>query len=326
MPARRARRAQQDRDLEELHQTILTASHAESRTSTPASAAAESTQVVGVSDLVEALRGITGPGRSTFKAPQYGGEGDVDLFITQFTDVARANEWSAQESTLHLRSALLGKALECGRGETVEQIYEDLRLAFGMTTRQAREKLLKFQKGSKQSVREAGTEIMTLVKKAYAKLDSEDREEMALDIFTKSLESKELRRLLLVRPPSNMQEAIQLIEDFLQVGGESKHSKVTAVSEAEDRKVADAASEVATMLTQTLAALKQMMELQVATLGALKDSKEAVPRERKPVVCYECGGPHIKRNCPTLRKVSQKSGNEEGPTQSRAQLGLDQAK
>ena len=171
MPARRARRAQQDRDLEELHNTILTASHAESRTSTPASAAVENNQVVGVSALVEALKAITGPGRSSFKPPQYGGEGDVDLFITQFSNVARANEWSAQESTLHLRSALTGKALECARGETVEQIYEDLRLSFDMTTRQAREKLLKFQKGSKQSVREAGTDIITLVKKAYAKLD-----------------------------------------------------------------------------------------------------------------------------------------------------------
>ena len=114
MPTRRARRAQQDRDLEELHQTILSAS----RTSTPASNQAETnTSVIGVDALVEALKGISGPSRSNFKAPQYQGEGDVDLFITQFRDVALANEWSSQESTLHLRSALTGKAIGCGRGE-----------------------------------------------------------------------------------------------------------------------------------------------------------------------------------------------------------------
>ena len=136
-------------------------------------------------------------------------------------------------------------------------------MSFGTTTRQGREKLLKFQKGSKQSVREAGT----------------DQEEIALDIFTRSLESKELHRILLVRPTGNMQEATQLIEDFLQVAGESKDSKITAVRKVEDRKVADSAPEVTTVFTQTLAALKQMMELQVATLSALKDSKEAAPRK-----------------------------------------------
>ena len=329
MATRRARRAQRDRDLEDLHQTILRASHTESRTSTPASNQVEATtQVVGVAELVEALKGVTGPSKSQFKAPQFQGEGDIELFISQFSDVAEANQWSNQDSTLHLRSALGGKALECGRGETVEQIFTDLRAQFGMTTRQARERLLKFQKGSKQSVREAGTEILALVKKAYFKLDLEDQEEMALDIFTKSLENKELRRLLLVRPPSNMQDAIQLIEDFLQVGGESKTSKVTAVTEVatEDKKMEPQAPEVTTILAQTLAALKQVMELQTATLGVLRDSKVSATKERKPVVCYECGGPHIKKNCPQLEKTSQKSGNGVGPTQSRAQLGLDLAK
>ena len=125
MPTRRARRACQDQDLEELHQTILSASNARSATSTPVPRAAEPAQI-GVGELVEALQGIAGQNKKSFKPPQYEGQGDVDLFISQYKDVAKAKGWTDQESVLHLRSSLGSKALECGRGETSEEIFNEL--------------------------------------------------------------------------------------------------------------------------------------------------------------------------------------------------------
>ena len=326
MPTRRARRARQDQDLEELHQTILSASEVHSATSTPEARVAESTQI-GMGDLVEALKGIAGQNRRCFKAPQFEGQGDVDLFISQFKDVAEANGWTDQESVLHLRSSLGGRALECGRGKTSEEIFTELCLQFGMSTKQARERLRKFQRSSKQSLREVGSEIVTLVAKAYPKLDSEDQEDMAVDTFVKSLDSRDLRRLLVVKPPGNIQEAIQIAEDFLQVGGENKPHKVTALGEVTKlEEQVEQPSEVAALLTQTLATMQQMPELQTVTLGELKNSRQQVAKVKKALACYNCGGPHLKKSCPQLAGSAQPSGNEAGPAQPGAQLGLDQGK
>ena len=320
MPSRRGRRAQQDQDLEELHRTILTAS------STPRPTPAEETTQVGMTELLEALKGIAGQSKPSFKPPQYSGEGDIDLFISQYEDVAKANRWSIQESTLHLRSSLTGKALECGRGEDPEEIFSELRAHFGITPRQAKEQLHKFQRSPKQSLRDMGTQISGLVKKAYSKLDMEDQEEMALDVFMKALGDRDLRRMLLIRPPSNMKEAIQLSEDFLQAG-ESKSSKVTAIGEIESEsegKPVEQVPEVTFVLTETLVTMKKMIELQAATLSALSQVKQPPPIEKKPLSCYECSGPHLKRNCPKLKHNSQQSGKDQGPAQSGAQLSLDQ--
>ena len=40
---------------------------------------------------------VEGARRETFKPPQFNGDGDDDLFIEQFTEVARANDWKERE-------------------------------------------------------------------------------------------------------------------------------------------------------------------------------------------------------------------------------------
>ena len=320
MPTRRHRRAQQDQDLDELHQTILTAS------STPRLTQVESTTQVGMAELLEALKGIAGQGKGTnFKPPQFSGEGDIDLFISQYKDVAKANGWSPQEDTLHLRSALTGKAVECGRGGTTEEIFDELKAHYGMTARQAKEQLHKFQMAPRQSIRDMGTQISNLVKKAYSKLDLEDQEEMALDIFVKTLGDRDLKRMLLVRPPKDIKEAVQLSEDFLQAG-EVKTLKLTAIGEVEGEltdKPTEKVPEITSVLAETLATMKSMMELQAATLSALSQQRLQPPQEKKQLACYHCSGPHLKKNCPGLKHSSQQSGKEHGPALSGAQHSLD---
>ena len=55
-----------------------------------------------------------------FKPPSFTGEGDVELFITQFSEVATANQWNPMATLLHLREALQEGAKEYGRPGTVE--------------------------------------------------------------------------------------------------------------------------------------------------------------------------------------------------------------
>ena len=322
MPSRRHTRIQRDQDLEELHETILTAGNSrEASTPRPSQ--------IDMGELVEALRGIAGQGKgNSFKPPQFQGEGDVELFISQFTDVARANQWEEPDSTLHLRSALSGKALECGRGQNTVEIFTELRRTFSLTERQARDRLHSYHKGSRQSWREVGKELSNLVTKAYCRMNPEDREEMVLEIFTKNLD-RAMQRHFLLRPPSDLQEAVQMVEEYLQVGGDHKPTKLTAVGTEHSEQnvaqgqVAKEVPDLATMLSQTVNTMRQLMEGQAAALAAIQSMAQPA-KERKPIACFNCGGPHLKKSCPKLTNTPRLSGNEGGPAQPRAQLRLDQ--
>ena len=322
MPSRRNARSQRDQDLEDLHETILTASNGhEASTPRPSQ--------IDMGELVEALRGVVGQGRgSQFKPPQFQGEGDVELFITQFTDVARANQWEEPDNTLHLRSVLSGKALDCGRGRNMEEIFMELRRTFSLTERQARDRLHSYHKGPRQTWREVGKDLSSLVTKAYSRMSSKDQEEMVLEIFTKNLD-RAMQRHFLLRPPDDLQEAVQMVEEYLQIGGDHKPTKLTAVETDQpeqsvtESKVAKEVPNLAMILSQTVATMKQLMEGQTATLAAIQGMAQPA-KEKKPISCFACGGPHLKKSCPRLINTPRLSGNESGPAQPRAQLSLDQ--
>ena len=129
MPRRR-RTGAQLRELEELSSTPYEA--------LPNATTTESQ--IEVSSLVQALANLTGPSRRHLKPPQYSGVGDVDLFLTQFEDVAMINGWSEEESLLHLRLSLTGKARDCSRAESIAEVQVLLRSHFGVNVRQARER------------------------------------------------------------------------------------------------------------------------------------------------------------------------------------------
>ena len=204
----------------------------------------------------------------------------------------------------------------------------ELRRTFSLTERQARDRLHSYHKGARQSWREAGKDLSSLVKKAYCRMSPEDQEEMVLEIFTKNLD-RAMQRHFLLRPPSDLREAIQMVEEYLQIGGDNKPTKLTAVEtdqsgqSATEIKTAKEVPDLAMMLSQTMAAMKLLMEGQAATLVAIQGMAQPA-KERKPISCFNCGGPHLKKSCPTLVNTPRLSGNENGPAQPRAQLRLDQ--
>ena len=89
------------------------------------------------------------PGRDRFKASQYNGKTDVDLFLLQFEEVGRANEWGEGTATLHMRDALPEGAKECGRPQTLARIMAVLRARYGMTAREARAALARLKRDVK---------------------------------------------------------------------------------------------------------------------------------------------------------------------------------
>jgi hypothetical protein len=202
--SRRARRPDsQTRELEDLEQ-VISSPHRHQRDPNV------------MEDLIERLSHINKP-RYKFKPPKYSGETDIELFIDHFTNVARANRWSEEDTALHLRSSLEGRAAECGQSSNPEEIFENLRARYGFTAKQARTKLGQVQKKTKQTYQELGSEITRLVKIAYPHQGCVFQVETSLEIFCRALNHKTLQQHLLARPHETMADAIRICNEFVQI-------------------------------------------------------------------------------------------------------------
>ena len=76
--------------------------------------------------------------------------GDIELFLAQFDDVAVANHWGGQATlATPLRAHLEGSARACGAGRTRDRIEEALRARFGLSQRQAKDRLIHLKEMAK---------------------------------------------------------------------------------------------------------------------------------------------------------------------------------
>ena len=76
-------------------------------------------------------------------------------------------------------------------------------------------------------------------------------------------------------------------------------------------------NEQSSELVTTLQKIQEALQKQTGILQELKTRWTA----KKTVACYECQGPHLKRNCPQIK--SKVAGNDAGPGQLVAQLSQD---
>ena len=252
---------------------------------------------------------MKGASQPIIKPPQFTGSGDLELFLTQFTDVAKINKWSPEEHLLHLRLSLTDKATDCSRGNTISEIQDTLRIRFGLSSRQARDRLRHLKRTSKQTVHELGMEAQQLTRLAYPDLRDQDLEEMALETFVQALDNKSVKRHLLASPATTVAEAVQKADEYLRIG---EHSPTTV---AAVQGTTETISPHMQALSDTMKGLQVLLEGQAELLKKLT--------EKKSIKCFECEGPHRRRFCPKLRgkENNQKkmdSGNEQGPVTNQA--------
>lgn len=209
----RQRTTRQAEDLDRLNDSIQ---------STPLMPATTS---FDIESLLETLTAATVnqrlPTTKSFKTPQFNGTGDVDQYISQFQEVSIANRWTESEARLHLKLSLSNTATSCGDGETIREIFQNLQARFGLTIRQAKEKLRTI-KGSKQELHKLGSEISKLIELAYPNLKVTDQMDMALDIFLQALDNVDLQRHFLIIQPTTLKQAIQSAGEFFQLGKYSR--------------------------------------------------------------------------------------------------------
>ena len=270
--------------------------------------------------LVQLLGGLRT--RDMFKPPRFDGDGDVELFLEQFHDVATANEWTPMQSTLHIRSQLDGPARGCGRGRDTEEIAASLRSQFGTSARKAKDCLLHLKRDAKQSLFEHGAEVSRLVALAYPQLSGNDREEMGLDYFLRSFDSKALQRHMLAVQPSNLQEAVGAAEEYFSVGGPDKLPRPTAMVVGDQEELDRGGTKVEIGLAASLARVAEAVQAQSALLTrmleqmAKREPTPAMPTNPpRNLTCFRCGGPHRWRQCPA-QDATNASGNGRGPTQA----------
>ena len=278
-------------------------------------------QVDNLAALTQALQLAHQP---NFKPPSFNGEEDVGLFLKQFGDVADANRWSPLERTLHLRSQLTGDAQSCGQGESYEEIVEDLQARYGLTSRMARDRLAAVQLKPSQNVHKQAAEISRLVGIAFPILPEAEQRNMALDYFSRAWESKAVQEHLLSVRPANLREAVRATEDFLAVHLAGPKPRAHVVEQTEEGSAATMSSTEAGWMImaeaiRTQTALLQQILMQMNT--AQTPSAQSLGQNRdQHMKCYECGGPHFKKNCPTRRTTpsqgQQQTGNGGGPAQS----------
>ena len=120
---------------------------------------------------------------------------------------------------LHLRSQLTGDAQGCGHGESDQEIVDDLHARFGVSKRQARDRLAALKMKASQSIHSHAAEVTRMVKVAFPTLADADRQAMALEYFTRAQESKGIQRHLLAVAPPTIKVAVQAVEEDMTVNG-----------------------------------------------------------------------------------------------------------
>ena len=138
--------------------------------------------------------------------PSFSFEGDLTLFLKQFEDVADANGWTPKQRTLHIRSQLTGEAQGCGHGDSYCEIVEDLHARFGVSKRQACDRLAVLKMKTRQSIYSQATEVTRLVEVAFPTLAGADRQAMALEYTTRAWESKSIQCHLLAVAPTTLRK------------------------------------------------------------------------------------------------------------------------
>ena len=178
----------------------------------------DNTQTDRLISMMTASLANLGPSKDRFKAPKFAGDTNVELFIRQFRDICEANAWNERTSLLHLRGSLDKSAVECGDEDSVEDIFQSLRACYGLTVRQARDKLANMKRAPEQSLYQLGVQIENYTRIAFSDLQAKHRNIFAMETFRRAVADTALLRHLLAVPCHTIRELVRVSEEFFQVG------------------------------------------------------------------------------------------------------------
>ena len=259
--------------------------------------------------------------RQPFKTPEFTGTSDVEYFITQFSEVADANDWSLAAGLLHLREALKEGSKDCGRASSINSVFSALRARYGLSPREARAKLSALYKDVRGTLQEHASEVERLSQIAYADLPLRQRDELVLEAFCSTLGNLPLQRHLLAVQAQTLEQAVRAGNEYLQIKavGSNGTSTIRAVADADadDQVAAVQPSIMGTLVTLMQRLTEKVDRMQVGTSGATKPKYT-----ERGTGCWGCGQEgHTRRACKTNpwptkpATTGQPQGNAYSPQQ-----------
>jgi hypothetical protein len=296
-----------------------------------------------LSEVLERVLLTQVPGRrDTFKIPEFDGSTDVSYFLRQFQDIMEANNWNRAAALLHLREALKGKAQDCGNADTTEGVFQALQARFGMSIREARNKLTLLKKENRTTLQEHAAEVSRLMNTAYQDLPPDHRHRLILDTFQSTLGNAYLQRHLLAVNAPTLEDCIRAGNEFLQIKTTNfpgpqvriieEGDEQTPMIQAVQNNPMEAMMKLLQQLTSEVSELKANQKVLPPRLEVNK-SMDDIARNgmrnpgqigqnnfnNKPDVCWNCGlSGHTKRFCRSRQWNGQRKtnpGNGSGPQQ-----------
>jgi hypothetical protein len=259
-------------------------------------------------ELLEGAMNVQAP-RDRFKPPRFDGKSDVEIFIAQFNDIAQANQWDQNAALINLRLSLEKDATECSRGLDIPAIFTNLRARFGLTRRQARDKLANLRREPGQSHHMLGVEVQKLVRLAYPTMTANDQSVIAIETIKRSIDNKNLSRHLLAVPADTVEGVTAAADAFFQAGQINSpkiRTNINHIDTCEEDEV-NAIDSTTEILTKLLAAVEQNTKI-IASLAKQtnanhKNVSRSNSRDREKTTpdgqCYRCGSTyHYIRECP----------------------------
>jgi len=227
--------------------------------------------------------------------------------------VATIAEWPVRVRILQLRACLTGRAKNFAPGPDEAHIMRALRAWFGITAKEAADRLQVMRKDRRTPLEDHANEVERLAQAAFGHATDNDRKRLVYNAFFWSVNHPDVQRYWLATKVSSIEEALEMGKAYFQVK-ESRRPSYTArqvVEEDEETtplptpQVAAAATK-STKQTQ-LTMLMDMVKGLQATVTKLQSDQvdRRAPRSRDDPVCpsllisWGCGMQwHVRRQCP----------------------------
>ena len=274
-----------------------------------------------VAELLEAALTVQAP-RDRFNPPRFDGKSDVELFIAQFNEISNANQWDQNTTLINLRLSLEKDATECSRGQDVQAVFNNLRARFGLTVRQARDKLANIKRETGQTHHMLGLEVQKLVRLAYPTMGVNDQTVLAIETIKRSIDNKNLSRHLLAVPADTVEAVTAAADAFFQAGqmsatSRNKHGlnaiglesdgEETQANAISNKLTDNAAVEILTKLLETVERntatiadlIKQGSNNKQVRFGESRSNSKERGKATQSGQCHRCGSDqHYIRDCP----------------------------
>lgn len=261
--------------------------------------------------LLETIHAISerSPGASSdtqiivkpLKMPSFDEGEDIDVYLQQFERLAALQKWPSDTLATRLATLLTGKAREVYVNLSDEEAtdYACLKHALLVRYKLTAENYRKQFRSVKKSGSETFMQLLTrmrLLFRRWLKLAGKEQnfdqvEDLILYEQLLALSSPDLALFLRERNPATVAEAAQLADQFADARRAVKGEKVKGKGGERDGnkdKTKDSGS--------------------AADKGHVDDSKGGKSQDGSVKRCFNCQGPHLRRNCPKLSKPRDEVG------------------